>query len=141
MHAAPVPQAEHVLEFSLFVPITPKGQGRPRFDPRSGRAYTPAGTRAYIAALRTAAEVKWGAREALEGPLSVYVDASFSLPKRGGERRFHVQRPDADNIAKAALDALTGLVFADDTQVVDLSVRKGWSIEGASLRIKVWSLQ
>ena len=32
--------------------------------------------------------------------------------------------PDVDNIPKRILDALTGLVFIDDTQVTDLVCRK-----------------
>ena len=32
--------------------------------------------------------------------------------------------PDVDNLAKPVLDALKGLVFIDDEQVTDLSVRK-----------------
>lgn len=33
-------------------------------------------------------------------------------------------KPDADNIAKAVLDAMNGLAFVDDSQVVSLSVTK-----------------
>jgi Holliday junction resolvase RusA-like endonuclease len=38
--------------------------------------------------------------------------------------------PDADNIAKPIQDALNGLIYADDAQVIDVSSRKR-NINGA----------
>jgi Holliday junction resolvase RusA-like endonuclease len=35
--------------------------------------------------------------------------------------------PDIDKLARAVLDALTGLVFVDDAQVVDLGLRKRYA--------------
>lgn len=44
---------------------------------------------------------------------------------------YHLKKPDADNCAKAILDALSeksGIgLWKDDTQVVDLIVRKRWA--------------
>ena len=37
-------------------------------------------------------------------------------------------RPDADNYAKAALDACNAILFKDDAQVTDLIVRKRYSV-------------
>ena len=39
------------------------------------------------------------------------------------------KKPDADNIAKAILDALNGLAYYDDAQVVHLEVQKRYSNE------------
>ena len=39
------------------------------------------------------------------------------------------QKPDADNIAKSVLDALNGLAYADDKQVVTLEVDKHYGEE------------
>ena len=33
-------------------------------------------------------------------------------------------KPDVDNIAKAVLDALNGVIWVDDKQVVELTVKK-----------------
>jgi Holliday junction resolvase RusA-like endonuclease len=41
----------------------------------------------------------------------------------------HVQRPDVDNLAKAVMDALSGIAFKDDAQVVELIVGKQWAEE------------
>jgi crossover junction endodeoxyribonuclease RusA len=59
------------------------------------------------------------------GPIGVtatfYFDRPASLPKRV---TFKLTKPDADKTARALLDALTGIVFKDDAQVVDLAVFK-----------------
>ena len=39
------------------------------------------------------------------------------------------QKPDADNIAKSVLDALNGLAYADDKQIVTLVVDKYYDEE------------
>lgn len=39
------------------------------------------------------------------------------------------QKPDADNIAKSVLDALNGLAYADDKQIVTLVVDKHYGEE------------
>lgn len=153
--ADPAPVAERVLELQLFVPIRPKGQGRPRFDPRSARAYTDNATRAYVDTLRAAAAAEWGDREPLTGPLVIYVHAAFPLPKRADGRRYHTMRPDWDNIGKSCADALQPHhvkrkgqwvtlwrgVIADDAAIVEGRVRKEWSALGGGLTIKLWSLQ
>ena len=45
-------------------------------------------------------------------------------------------RPDLDKLARAVLDALTGIVWVDDDQVVELAYRKQGGLEGVG-RIKV----
>lgn len=132
-----------VLQFRLDVAITPKGQGRPRFNAASSRAYTPKTTRDYVDALRAAAMTQWSDAP-LEGPLKVSVVALMPLPKSARGRTHHLQKPDLDNIVKAAIDALLPHktwpgVFADDCQIVSLKARKDWAVDGA-LSICVWSL-
>ena len=41
----------------------------------------------------------------------------------------HTKRPDVDNMAKAVLDALNGLAWADDSQIVRLSITKEYTRE------------
>jgi len=47
-------------------------------------------------------------------PFSVIIEASFKS----------TISPDCDNIAKAILDAMTGIVWKDDRQVLDLRIIK-----------------
>ena len=46
-------------------------------------------------------------------------------------------KPDADNEAKLVMDALNGLVWADDAQVVDLHVVKHPRVRGQSARMDI----
>lgn len=125
------------LELQFIVPGEPQGKGRPRFT-RQGRAYTPAKTAEYearIAGLAAAAMRPFAGPTAL--PCYVRIDAYKGIPKswtrakrlRAMEGQEIPGKPDLDNVAKAVLDALNGLVYADDVQVVRLLVTKQYSLE------------
>jgi Holliday junction resolvase RusA-like endonuclease len=47
-----------------------------------------------------------------------------SIPKK---RQGHVVKPDLSKLIRATEDALTGILFADDSQVVQVSARKTYS--------------
>lgn len=59
-----------------------------------------------------------------------------SLPKRD---RDHVRKPDLDNLVKAIKDALKGIVYADDSQVVRQWPVKVYGVQ-PGVRITVWAL-
>lgn len=60
-------------------------------------------------------------------PKSHYRSNGVDL-KPSSPRLYYAKKPDADNLAKAVLDALTALnVWGDDDQVVILDVTKTWS--------------
>lgn len=119
----------------------------------SGRAYTPKPTRDYVDALRAQAIAAWGDRSPLKGPLRVKIVALLPLPKTAKGRTHHTQRPDLDNLCKAAIDALLpqekkvrgervklwGGVFDDDSQITSLRADKQWAVDGGLL-IQIWSL-
>jgi crossover junction endodeoxyribonuclease RusA len=48
-----------------------------------------------------------------------------------------VTRPDVDKLARAVLDALTGVLYFDDSQVVFLSARKSYGYEGGALGVYI----
>jgi crossover junction endodeoxyribonuclease RusA len=85
-------------------------------------------------------------RHASGGPLcgGVHVTLDFalqrpkSLPKRASQ---HLKKPDIDKLARAVLDALTGILYHDDSEVVRLDVTKRYAapIEAPSVRITVMS--
>jgi len=53
----------------------------------------------------------------------------------------HIIKPDADNLAKFALDAMTGVIFHDDCQVFRLSIEKRFSTKpGTYIQINPISL-
>ena len=44
---------------------------------------------------------------------------------------YHINRPDRDNLEKAVQDAMTGIVYADDSQVCDGRIKKVYGPESA----------
>lgn len=73
--------------------------------------------------------VRWACREArmeLAGPdTPIHVSATFVVPRPKTTKRTHpTTRPDIDKWARALLDALTGMAYADDAQVIGLNVDK-----------------
>lgn len=49
------------------------------------------------------------------------------------------KKPDIDNIAKVILDALNGIAYRDDTQVVSLSCQKQYA-EEARVEVEIESM-
>jgi Holliday junction resolvase RusA-like endonuclease len=112
----------------------PQGKGRARVT-RSGIAFTPKATRSYETALRWAAQVAMRGAKPLEGPLQLLVRACMPIPTSWSKRRQRLAaanelkpttKPDFDNIAKTC-DALTSIVWKDDSQVVDCRIIKAYS--------------
>lgn len=63
-----------------------------------------------------------------DGPVEVvlrfHLPRPVSLPKKITS---HTKRPDVDKLARAALDALTGVFFKDDSQVIALEAYKDYA--------------
>ena len=117
----------------------PQGKARPRFT-KGGRAYTPAKTRRYEEAVREAAQLAAQAQGFIKHdkgtPLKASVTAWFPVPASWPKKKraaalsgalYPAVKPDADNIAKAVLDALNGIAFHDDKQVVSCTVSKRYT--------------
>ena len=123
-----------IYRFTVYGKPQPKQ--RPRFNKYTGATYTPKETRLYET------EVKYyflrdnpRARK-LDGAVSVRIDAYFEPPKSTAktvrEKMYlgvirPAKKPDADNIIKSICDALNGLAYVDDGQVVSVSCRKLYS--------------
>ena len=81
----------------------------------------------------------------IDGP--VRVSLAFMLPRPKGHHgakglvpsapAYPTPRPDIDKLARAALDALTGPAFADDSQVVELIVHKHYATETPGVDIRI----
>lgn len=112
-----------------------RGKQRPAFNATTRRAYTPDKTRdaqkAIAQAYVAAAWAKYGAKGdpyAPKGtPVVVRITCARRLPKTTPRRVTSAPdmgKPDMDNVAKLVLDALNGVAYDDDDQVVRLVVRK-----------------
>lgn len=116
---------------------TPKGQPRPRAFVRGNRAavYDPGTAEGWKSCIAMACKDIEGAM--ISSPLTVTL--TFYMPRPKGHFRSNgalkpsapvmlcAKKPDADNLAKAVLDALSGIrAWIDDDQVVELTVHKYW---------------
>lgn len=133
------------ITFSVDINPTPKG--RPKFARRGNfvRAYTPKKTADYETEIKTQAQAMMN-REPLETPLAVYLYFRLPVPRSHSKKRREaclngserpIKKPDLDNLAKAVLDGLNGVVWRDDSQIVSLHITKVYnSNPGIDLMIR-----
>jgi Holliday junction resolvase RusA-like endonuclease len=119
----------------LVIPGAPVGKGRPRFG--KGRTYT---DKATILAEKDVRAVwrEGGSHRLPDGPVVAHIHICCERPQShftskgalsatGRRSPFPVRKPDLDNAAKLLLDSLNGLAYRDDSQVVELHVRRRWT--------------
>ncbi len=76
--------------------------------------------------------------EAVRVGIGFFLPRPVSLPKRV---RQHTVRPDIDKLERAVFDALTGVLWHDDSQVVESWKRKAYGVEGVYVVISVSSVE
>lgn len=130
---------------AFVVPGEPVGKGRPRAvgrkrrDKTSGQLVgytahiTPIKTENYEKTVAAAGAVAMQGRSVIDGPvlvelkIVVAVAASWSKKKRAEALQgliLPTKKPDIDNVEKALFDAMNGVVWFDDVQVVNVSKSK-----------------
>lgn len=125
-------------EVSFTIPGTPVAKGRPRFARRGNyvTAYTPKKTANYESLVRIYATQAMQGVAVIAGAVSVTIclyvvpPASWSKTKRIDALSgviFPTSKPDWDNYGKILCDGCNGIVWVDDSQVVEAKVRKMYS--------------
>lgn len=118
---------------SFIVPGVAVPKARPRVTRRNGKAmtYTPEKTVSFENL------VSWTAQQAMKeygcdlnsGPLRAEIGIALPVPSSWGKKVTEAalngsvaptKKPDMDNILKALFDAMNGIVFKDDSQVVEI---------------------
>ena len=119
----------------------PVGKGRPKFSTVNGHAvaYTPAKTVNYETLVRLSYQQQYaGCMFDKDKPLKAVISAFFPIPKSVSKKKreqmlIHnirpTKKPDCDNIIKAILDALNGVAYYDDSQVVETVIFKVYGDE------------
>ena len=114
-------------------------QGRPRFT-KNGHAYDPEKSRDYKEQVALAASLSMRGHSAFpkEIPLKCVITIWQKMPKRFTKKQKELAeneflrptvKPDVDNVAKAITDAMNGIVYADDSQIVELVCGKYYAVE------------
>lgn len=120
---------------TLIIPGNPMGKQRPRVL-KTGITYTPKETVNYETLIKELYATEYKHQKLLEGPLEMKIKAYFQIPKsvskvkatsmeRGDIRP--TKKPDADNLIKIVADALNGIAYKDDSQIVSCSLEKYYS--------------
>ena len=122
---------------TFVVDGTPTAKGRPRVT-AGGHAFTPAKTRQAEAVARLVAQQAMSGRPPMTGPVKLVLQADLPIPTSWSKRKRAMAitgdirpttRPDLDNYLKLILDAANSIVFADDSQVVDVVASKRYSFD------------
>lgn len=140
------------MTIELRIPGEPKGKARARFNTHTGRAYTPAPT--LRAEQRIQTEWIQAGRPTVEGPLSIQIEIVLQRPQghfkrdgslsaAGARSVWPTKKPDWDNAGKLVADALNGLAYHDDAQIVRAVTVKRWAQagEGEHTQIRIAEAQ
>nr|DAH53907.1 MAG TPA: Endodeoxyribonuclease RusA [Caudoviricetes sp.] len=120
-------------QFAVFG--NPMGKQRPKFSTfgKYGKAYTPEKTVNYETLVKMTYLEKYRGVPPLGKPVTLRVVAWYPLPvswsKKKRERAlcghiFPIVKPDLDNVAKIICDALNGIAYVDDKQIVEVMIQK-----------------
>jgi Holliday junction resolvase RusA-like endonuclease len=143
-------QQEAAIRVVIELAGPPRGKGRGRAVATSfgARVFTDDKTRRYEAQLRFAGQQEMAGRVPIAEPLAVTVEARFPIAPSWSKKKQTAAlagmlrpatTPDADNLLKC-LDGLNGVVWVDDRQIVDATVRKVYS-DRPGLTVTVEALQ
>lgn len=135
----------------LCIPGQPQGKARARTVMQGGKAhsYTPAKTAAYEALVAGTYKTTFPGAEAATGAVEVAIRAIYEVPKSWPRKRKAealagmipvTTKPDCDNILKIVCDALNGIAWVDDKQIVFAKVRKMYGVE-PRVEVEIWNAQ
>ena len=127
-------------EINFTVPGDPVPKGRPKFTTVNGRAkaYTPKKTKHYEEVITVFAKMAMRGAAPLAGPVSVKIGIFLAIPASWSKKKKEMalvgevlptKKPDADNVTKACFDGMNGIVFIDDSQIVESFQKKAYSLE------------
>ena len=127
------------IAFTISGTSVPKA--RPRTTKRGNKAtmYTPDSTKNFENYVKLVAS-QHAPEELLTTALEIRLDFFFHRPKSLAKKiRYHTKKPDVDNLAKSVLDALEGIIYVNDAQVISLIVTKDYGVPLCRVRVEEWS--
>jgi len=136
------------IEFSVLGTPAPQGSFRAAYSPKSKRAFL---IQANKRTMPWRQEVAAAAMQAMQdgglfkcgGPVSL--TATFFMPRPKGHYgkkglrpsapRWPDKKPDLSKLLRAIEDAMTGIVYIDDAQIVDCLIGKEYASVDGSARV------
>lgn len=136
-----------MLIVNFEVPGDPIPKGRPRFARRGMfvQTYTDSKTIEYETLVATKARIAMGSSEPLKSHLTVFLYLRYTVPPSYTKKRKesclngfeYPKRIDLDNCYKSITDAMNGIVYVDDSQIVEAHILKCYAEEpGANIMIQ-----
>ncbi|MEM2963749.1 MAG: RusA family crossover junction endodeoxyribonuclease [Candidatus Anstonellales archaeon] len=125
---------QNVPCISFTVDVMPVPQARPRFYVKQHGfkhfvgAYDPERCKRFKEVIAWHAKIKaveFGLKDPLKGAISISL--TFQMG-RNGKEVMHTKKPDLDNLAKAVKDALKGIIYQDDSQIVEAHLYKRYGV-------------
>ena len=122
---------------NFTIPGEPQGKARARVVNVQGqaRAYTPEKTTLYENLIKMAyySNSKVKTDEPVQVNIKAYMQIPQSISKKKQNKMANgtirpTKKPDLDNIAKVVCDALNGIAWNDDKQVIDLHIVKYYDL-------------
>jgi len=125
----------------------PVPKGMPRFARRGEfvQTYTDAKTIDYETHVAMKARQAIGASEPLQGALTVFLYLRYAIPASYSKKRKEAclrgveypKRIDLDNVYKSITDAMNGIVYTDDSQIVEAHITKVYAeTAGANIMVQ-----
>jgi Holliday junction resolvase RusA-like endonuclease len=117
----------------FHVPGRPSAKARAR-TLKTGHTYTPKTTQTAEGKVLECYLRDYRDAPVITGPVWLAIGIRFAYPKSWSKKRvaatkYHVSRPDADNIVKLVTDALNGVAYNDDSQICEVRVSKWYAPE------------
>ena len=135
---------------TFTVPGTPIAKGRPRATTIGGHArmYTPAKTVRYESDVALFAAQAMAGRPPVDGPCIVIVSAVMPVPASWPKSKqraalagdlYPTGKPDLDNLLKAIGDGANGVIWTDDSRIVDLHITKRYGLTPGVHVVVTWT--
>ncbi len=114
----------------ITIPLEPVAKARARVG--KGHAYTPQKTKDFEEACKwwMVATIAQSSYQLELKPLSLKITFYLTQPKKS-KYDYPIGRPDLDNLVKSIKDSGNGILWEDDSQIVELYARKLWDKEGS----------
>lgn len=84
-------------------------------------------------------------KEPLSGAIALEVYFIFEVPKSWNKAKkesakYHISKPDIDNLQKGIMDGLSGIAYKDDSQVSYMIAKKEYGVEN-KIMINIYELE
>ena len=118
----------------VTIPISPVAKGRPKFG--KGHAYTPEKTKVFEESVRWILKALRVSPLMKPTPIKVSLTFYLTQPKRS-KWDYPTGKPDIDNLEKSICDAAEGVLYENDSQIVEKHSYKWWARKEGFITMEV----